>query len=167
MKTPFCENCLETGVFCPSCSEKLNKEELTETDLGISRLLHKYKRRFYLDDVVFLKSLDLGKFVLIFTATDASFLIGRGGKIVNELKKDLGGRKVKIIQRTADVTKMAEEILAPVRPMSINTVFKPDGRKAFKVRIMKKDAPLLQMEPSELRQAFSYLLGAEAFIIFD
>ncbi|MCX6767948.1 MAG: hypothetical protein NTY90_04460 [Candidatus Micrarchaeota archaeon] len=165
MKTPVCEIDAKSGFLCPACQDRLSRGELTEADVEVSRILHKYLEQFSLGAVEVGKAIDCGKTLVILTESDAGLLIGRGGKVASVIAKDYG-KPVKIIQRTADLRKMVEELILPVRVLGINEVFK-GGEKAWRVRIKRSDALRLPMQLSSIEKVLAQLTDQKTTIAFE
>ena len=165
MQTPICGVCTQTKTLCTGCSERLRNGEITECDITVSRLLFKYKQDFALDEVKFTNSLEFPSVILVFTATPAGYLIGRKGKIVNALSKELG-KRIRVIQKTSDIHRLAEEILLPVKPLSINTLYKKNG-VLYKIIISRKEAMRLPMDLQAIQTTFNKLLNIQTTIEFS
>ncbi len=165
MKTPVCEADAKSGFLCPACQERLSKGEITDLDVEISRILHKYREQFSLEPVEVVKAIDCGKKLVILSDSDAGLLIGRGGKVAAVLAKELG-KPVKIIQRTNDLRKMIEELIMPVRVLGINEVFKA-GEKEWRIRIKRSDAPRLPLEMKSIESVLNNLVREKTTIAFE
>ncbi len=133
MKVPLCEICLTTSGLCSGCSRKLAAGEVTEFEVSFSRLLAKLKTKLALEHVEVKRAFDCGNIAYIITTTSAGHLIGKGGKVVNALKKDLS-KHVRVIQMHADKHRLVEEVLHPVKPLGFTTLYKA-GAQVLKIRL--------------------------------
>ncbi|MEM4389218.1 MAG: hypothetical protein QXG98_00970 [Candidatus Micrarchaeia archaeon] len=165
MKLPICELCASTNVLCSGCSERLATGRLTQLDVDASRLLHRLAADHPLDNIELKRALDLGKVVLLLVRGDIGALIGREGRVVNEISKGLG-RKVRIAEDAGDLKKTLADIIAPARLLGINQVFRKEGN-LFRVRIPKTDLPALPVPLSVLEKALVSLFSAPAEIAFE
>ncbi|MEM3030453.1 MAG: hypothetical protein QXH27_01845 [Candidatus Micrarchaeia archaeon] len=165
MKLPICELCASTSVLCSGCSERLAEGRLTQLDVDASRLLHRLAADHPLENIELKRALDLGKVVLLLVRGDVGALIGREGRVVNEISKGLG-KKVRIAEDAGDLKKMLADIVSPARVLGINQVFKREGT-AFRIRIPKADIPSLPVPLSVLEKALASLFSAPAEIFFE
>ena len=165
MKFPVCENCVEAEELCPTCAASLQDGKLSAIDVAVSHVLGKIKRKQHLENVDFVKALDLGKLVIIVATGKIGVLIGRKGKIVTEVSRELG-KRVRVIEHTQDEKKMIQDLVGKAKIVSFNKVFNPEGQ-SMKVVIAKADAPLLAAARTRLEQALQQLLGIKASIEFQ
>ena len=92
MKAPICDICLRSSILCVACLAKLEKGEISEGDVRISRALFDATERFKsLRGVIIHKVIETPNNILIIPDKgDAAKIIGKGGTIVKELIKILG-----------------------------------------------------------------------------
>lgn len=166
MKTTICELCAASGSLCANCESRLNAGEISQVDVEISRLLYKYRSHFPLEEVELTQALDLGKLVVLVTASDAGLLIGKKGRVVNTLSKDLG-RKIRVVQKTGDVKRMAEELILPVRVLGMNLVYKPGGGQEYRLRIPAQEVPRLPTDLISLEAALYKLTGKKISVLLE
>jgi len=155
MKTPVCEICSVTGELCSGCQQKMDKGELGLLDVKVAELLHKHNKRFGLGEVTVSRALDLGKLLILFTETEPGLLIGKAGKVVNQLSKDLGGRHVRVIHSNISFKQYAAELLLPVKPLGINIAYKSGGEE-YRVRIARKELPRLPTDLESLKRGLAF-----------
>ncbi|HIH16324.1 MAG TPA: transcription elongation factor NusA [Candidatus Diapherotrites archaeon] len=165
MKFPLCEQCIEAEELCPACEQLLREGKITALDVAVSHLLGRLKRKLSLENADFVKALDLGKLVVIVATGKIGVFIGRKGRIVTEVSRELG-RKVRVIEQTSDEKKMVQDLVGKAQVLGINKVFSPAGQE-YKVVVAKKDAPRLVSGKARLEEAIRQLLGAKATIAFE
>jgi transcription antitermination factor NusA-like protein len=166
MKTPICELCAASGSLCNNCESRLSSGALSQLDVEVSRLLYKYRSHFSLDDVELAQILNMGRLVILVTSSDAGLLIGKKGRVVNALSKDLG-MKIRIVQKTGDVKRMVEELLLPVRITGMNLVYKQGGEQEYRVRIHSQDVPRLPSDLIALEAALHKLTGQKISVALE
>ena len=164
MNLPFCSSCLETAALCPACKRKLDKGELKQTDLDVSRALHSFRQDYPLEEAVFTESAEVGPFVALFTPTPSA-LIGKGGRVAKRLGEKLG-KRVKIIDSTAAAEAQLNELLLPVRVQGVNRVYRSDGEKV-KVRFNAADRRRLPIREDVTLALARRFYGETAEIIFE
>jgi len=138
---------------------------LAQLDVDASRLLRKLSESHPMEGVELKRALDFGKVVLLLVKGDVGSLIGREGKVVNEISKGLG-KKVRIAEDGGDMRKTLDDIISPARVLGINKVFRREGN-IFRVRISKSDFPSLPVPLSVLEKALASLFSAPAEISFE
>ncbi len=163
VKTPLCESCRSTSGLCSGCQRRLDKGEITLADVDVSRLLAQNKEKLSLEAVEVTRAFDCGNMIFLFTRSPPGHLIGRDGRTANYLKKELG-KHVRVIQLAADKFKLVEEVIHPVKPLGINTVFR-DGAQVEKIRISEDDSRKLPTAPDRLTDLFTRVLEAPAVLV--
>ena len=120
----ICKICVNNDILCGACSAKLNRGEITELYVSVCRALRKSGI-----EADFEKAVENKDFVMI-VSSDASKLIGRGGRNAKKIE-ELVGKKVRIIEK-ADKKAMAEKILStPV--IGVNVLY--SGDEKYRIRI--------------------------------
>ncbi len=133
--------------------------------MDTSTILVELKDKFKLDSAGFIKAVDLGRAVIIFTESDVGVLIGRDGKVVSELSHRLG-KKVRIAEHTGNVRKTISDILMPARLMGINTVYSGGG-EIHKVRLLRSEMRDLPVDIDTLEKALQSVLNSKVMIQFE
>ncbi|AMM54919.1 KH domain-containing protein [Pyrococcus kukulkanii] len=169
MKAPICEVCLKTeGILCPADEKKLEQGIITELDVKISRMLYKLLGDA---DVEFKKAVEAGDLiVLIVGEGDVPIVIGKGGKNIKFLMRELG-KRVRVIEGrdikgTDDVKKLAMDLLYPAGVFGVNIVYKPGGEQYYKVLVFSRDRNKLPEKAEILESILSQITGVETKIAF-
>ncbi|NYZ78064.1 hypothetical protein H0N96_01535 [Candidatus Micrarchaeota archaeon] len=167
MKTPLCNACCATATLCAGCAEKLAAKELSDADVTLSRALHartlagEFPANSGFEKTI---TVDSGNLVIVFTDSPAA-LIGKSGRTVAALSKELG-KRMKIIDSNADEAEKIRELLLPAQLKGVNTLYKREG-KEFKVRVARADAQRLPLEAQTLAGVLKQVLGANASISLE
>lgn len=164
MKAPICEVCLKTeDILCPADEKKLEEGIITELDVKISRMLYKLLGDA---DVEFKKAVEAGDLiVLIVGEDDVPIVIGKGGKNIKYLTRELG-KRVRVIESTDDVKKLAVDLLYPAGVFGVNVVYKPDGGQYYKVLVFSRDKSKLPEKSEVLESILTQITGVETKISF-
>ncbi|CAB50244.1 KH domain-containing protein [Pyrococcus abyssi] len=169
MKAPICEVCLKTdGILCPADEKKLEEGIITELDVKISRMLYKLLGDA---DIEFKKAVEAGDLVVLIVGEgDVPIVIGKGGKNIKYLTRELG-KRVRVIEGreirgTEDVKKLAIDLLYPAGVFGVNIVYKPDGGKYYKILVFSRDRNKLPEKAEVLESILSQITGVEAKIFF-
>ncbi|AEH24109.1 KH domain-containing protein [Pyrococcus yayanosii] len=169
MKAPICEVCLKTdGILCPADEKKLQDGVITELDVKISRMLYKLLGDA---DVEFRKAVEAGDLVVLIVGEgDVPVVIGKGGKNIKLLMRELG-KRVRVIEGreikgTDDVKKLATDLLYPAGVFGVNIVYKPGGGQYYKVLVLGRDKNKLPEKAEVLENILTQITGMETKIAF-
>lgn len=163
MELPICDVCLKSGILCQGCEKKLKSGEITPVELDIAIILYK------LGDgkIGFKKTIDMGELLVIVTDKDqVGKLIGKGGKIVRAISKEIG-KKVRVVGEDSDLKSVAKDLLAPARISGINIVYGKDGREKYKIRVKKEDARRIPSKLEQLNSIIKLLTDEETMVVVD
>ena len=164
MKAPICEMCMNSGILCTACNQKLEEKKISELDVNLARLLYKMEQKQKIKDPSFTKTFELEELILVITGDNVPNLIGKGGRVVRILSKELG-KKVRVINGTSLKAALAD-LLAPAPIQGINVIYRPEG-EVTKVIISEQDTWRLIADIKTLEQAANILAGGEMGIIFE
>jgi transcription antitermination factor NusA-like protein len=158
----ICNICLENDILCYACNEKLKKGKITNADVMLSKAIYeirKSKKRFSPD---FRKSiLYNGVLVVLCDETDLKQLIGKDGRNVKLLEKNLG-RRIKMIKYSRNKKRMIMNAMGNVPIIGINVVYTKDGEK-FRVRVKNKYAKKV----SGIPDMFKILTDDDVELVFE
>jgi transcription antitermination factor NusA-like protein len=152
--------------LCPGCQEKVNKGEITELEAEISlrlyNLLDKYKMP---QELTFHKAIETDDTVILVVGENQiGTIIGKGGKIVKSLQKELN-KKIRVIENTDDIKKIAQDLIHPARIMGINILYLPDGGTKKKLRIPVEDEKKLPIDTSIVEDIILRMTGESVNVV--
>ncbi|MDI9608952.1 MAG: transcription elongation factor NusA [Candidatus Verstraetearchaeota archaeon] len=165
MKTPICYFCAKSGVLCPRCQEKLDKGEITQADVEVSKWFidHEVKNP-QLKDYSILRTVKLPNMVIVMVS-------GGGNKaLLSKVSKQLSDEKrtsVRIVEKTSSIKRLLEQIVTPARVMGANTVWLPDGSWESTIKMPKSDMRKMPIDPRSAEEAIRILTGEVIHIVFD
>jgi transcription antitermination factor NusA-like protein len=167
MRTPICEICLKSGILCPGCQEKLSSGEISQLDVDMSKLLYKIVNEYNVPkDFLFVKTYEVDDLIILVVGkNDVGNIVGKGGKILKILQKELHN-KIRVVEDTKNIRKMAEDLLYPARVVGINIIFLPEGERK-RIRILHEDSNRLPIELSMAEGIIKTLTGEEITITVD
>lgn len=168
MKAPICNACLKSSELCAKCKGRLEKGNITELDVEVSRLLYELSGEFKaLKDIELKKTIFTQDLVIFITKKgDAGALIGKGGKIVKTISQKMD-KKVKVIEESGSYKEIIRDILSPIKVLGINILFLPDGDEHHRVIISKQDISKLPGDPAAMENIIKELTGRETVISFE
>ncbi len=169
MKAPICEVCLKTDdILCPADEKKLQEGVISELDVKIARLLYKLLGDA---DIEFKRAVEAGDLIVIMVGEgDVPLTIGKGGKNIKLLMRELG-KRIRVIEGreikgTDDVKKLATDLFYPASIFGVNVVYKPNGGQYYKVLVLQRDRNKLPEKPEVLENILSQITGKDAKIAF-
>lgn len=166
MKLPICEQDAAKKELCSECRKRLEKKELTELDVKIAIAIAELSKEFPMRHVEFTRAFDTKEFLFLACRGRIGSIIGKDGKIVSELTKQLG-KKIRVVEETQDRRKAMQDMVGmPIRVLGVNRVYKPEGSE-FKVIISRKDREKLQIDEKELKEAIEWVLNAKTIVSFE
>ena len=147
----LCAVCIKSDILCSGCSKKLEKGEITKTDIDISRALT--KAGVVADYVRVVE--DAKSIIMIVEQKDIGTIIGRAGKNTKQLTQMLR-KEVRIIEN-GNKRQMIEKIVrSPI--IGINIVYA--GREKYRIRMHRTK----QRVSTELLSA---ILGKSVEVVFE
>ncbi|ASA77181.1 MULTISPECIES: KH domain-containing protein [Thermococcus] len=169
MKAPICEVCLKTDdILCPADEKKLQDGVISELDVKVARLLYKLIGDV---DMEFKKAVEAGDLIVIVVGEgDVPITIGKGGKNIKALMRELG-KRIRVIEAvevkgTDDVKKLATDLLYPAGVFGVNIVYKPGGGTYYKVLVLNRDRRKLPEKAEVLESILSQIAGEDVKINF-
>ena len=162
MTLPICAICAKTGVLCNACEAKLQRGEISDLDVELSKILYKLGK----GEIGFERAIDTDNFIIVLTKKDnIGKIIGKGGDNIRLLSNKFG-KQLRIIG-TDNLEDTIYDFVAPARIIGISTVYKPDGTVMRRVRINKKDKKKLRMDIKEIERLISSLTNDRVEISFE
>jgi len=133
LKTPICSFDAKSGILCSTCENKVKSGSLTKTDVELSinltKLLNKVPE---LNKLEFKKCIEINEYtILIFSGLKANFnnnIYSFNKKISQELNK-----KIWSIEGDLSTRKLIEELFKPIKVLTVNIIWLPDGSEIMKV----------------------------------
>jgi transcription antitermination factor NusA-like protein len=145
VKAALCNFCLKSGILCSKCQGRLRSGEVSEVDFEIARLLLSLEERYpSLQDLYFYKAVEAnGVLAIVVKRGDVPRLLGHGGKIIRAIGEKTG-KKIRVLEHGVDDRKFLEDLFVPLRILTINTIWLPDGTTETRVilRRGRRRAPI-------------------------
>jgi transcription antitermination factor NusA-like protein len=134
VKAALCNFCLKSGILCSKCQGKLKSGEVSQVDFEIARILLSLEEKYPpLQDVHFHKAIEAnGVLAIVVKRGDVPRLLGYGGKIIRALGEKTG-KTIRVLEHGVDDRKFLEDLFVPMRILTINTIWLPDGTTETRV----------------------------------
>ena len=164
LRIPICVFDAKTGILCAKCQAKLQAGQILDSDVVVSKALVKLAESVpELNKAALLRSLQAdGNYVLEMERADA-FLFRSKPEVKQKLEDSLKGR-VWVIGASNSDRQFLEELFYPIRILTVNTVWMPDGSKLSKVIIPGKKPERLRGEIEALRKVVKQVKGIELLV---
>ncbi len=166
MQTPICEVCLKSEFLCKACQEKLDKGEISKSDVEVSRFLFKLSKKMKsIRNVKIVKVIDSGALIIITGRGDAAKLVGKGGSVVKKIAKQYK-KPIRILEEASDFRKFVEELIFPATLYGINTLYRNE-EEIYRVRVPSLQKNHLMITPKDFSKVISEFFNMKAELIFE
>ncbi len=166
MKFPICTFDARVGVLCPRCEERLNKGEISDADVKASFVLAKLAAQVPALDKLTLKRAYLidGDYVLVLNQGESRAVLSNR-QLMGKLKEALGNFWV--TEQTSDIRQFIENLLYPVRILTVNVVWIPDGTRQIKAIIAGSHGMNFPVDLSRASKIIKAIKGDDVVFEFE
>ena len=167
LRIPICAFDAKTGILCAKCQAKLNAGQITEADIQVSRALVKLAEKIpEVNKMTLLRSFQVdGNFVLEVEQSDAAMFRTKP-EIKQKLEEQLKGR-IWVVAASNSDRRFLEDLFYPIRILTVNTVWLPDGSKLTKVILPGRRVDKLTGEIETLKKIVKQVRGIELMVEFE
>ena len=167
MKTPICAFDAKSGILCAKCTGKLKNGHITHADVELSKKLTKLSEKIpELRDATLLRGLEIeDDYVLVVPPVD-SLRLRRDPALLKRLEDELG-RKIWLLEGEATDKKALEDLFHPVRILTVNTVWLPDGSKLTKAIIPGRSTERFPINLEQIKRIVKVVRGVDLLVEFE
>ncbi|MCP8321764.1 MAG: transcription elongation factor NusA [archaeon] len=167
MKTPICSFCAKTGILCPKCEAKLRGGHISKADVEASVQLTKLAEKLpELNKITLIRAFDIdGEYVLVLKAGDLATL-RREPQTIKKIESGLQ-RKVWFIEGEASDRKMLEDLFYPIKIVTVNMVWLPDGSKLTKAIIPGRKTEKFPLDIEQVKRVAKEVRGIDLLVEFE
>ena len=164
LRIPICAFDAKTGILCAKCQAKLTAGQISNSDIAVSKALVKLADSVpELNRTTLLRSYEVeGSYVLEVEQGDAAVV--RAKPEIRQKIEDMLKGKVWVIGTTNSDRQFLEELFYPIRILTVNTVWLPDGSKLTKAIIPGRRPERLRGEIEALKKAVKQVKGIELLV---
>jgi transcription antitermination factor NusA-like protein len=164
LRIPICAFDAKTGILCAKCQAKLSAGQITNSDIVVSKALVKLAESVpEINKTALLKSHEVdGNYLLEMERADLGVMRSKP-EIKQKLEELLKG-KVWVVGPSSSDRGFLEELFYPIRILSVNTVWLPDGSKLNKVIIPGKRPERLRGDIEVLKKVVKQVKGIELMV---
>ena len=164
LRIPICAFDAKTGILCGKCQAKLTAGQISNSDIVVSKVLVKLAESVpELNRTTLLRSYEVEKSYVMETEQADAALIRSKPEIKQKIEDMLKG-KVWVIPTTNSDRQFLEELFYPIRILTVNTVWLPDGSKLTKVIVPGRRPERLRNEIEALKKIVKQVKGIELLV---
>ena len=165
MQAPLCEVCLNSDILCGGCAAKLQSGELSQTEIDVSRFMHRLSDKVKsLQDAKLLKVIDADVLVVVAGKGDAAKLVGKDGAIVKALAKKYE-KSIKVVEEK-EFRPFVTELMMPLKISGFNTVYTPGG-EMYRIRVPSGQKQKQHISEIALANIAQKLFNKKIEVVFE
>ncbi len=166
MKFPICSVCLTNNILCNACAEKVGKNEIKIEEIEMYRRMNELlENQRMLKDIEIKRVVGNSTLLIVTSKNNAARLIGKEGKTVKKLAKDLG-KPVRVVEQPTELKDFVNDVFFTVPILGINIVYKPQG-ELYKIRIPKSERTRLPISSEVFMNVSKTLFKKDTDVIFE
>jgi transcription antitermination factor NusA-like protein len=166
MRFPICSVCLNNNILCNACAEKVGKNEIKVEEIEMYRHLNKLlEGQRILRDIEIKRVVGTSTLLIVTSKNDAARLIGKDGKVVKKIVKELG-KPVRVVEQPTELKDFVNDVFFTVPILGINVVYKPQG-ELYRVRIPKSERTRLPISSEVFVNVSKTLFNKDTDVIFE
>ncbi len=165
MKTLICAADLKRESLCKACKRNFEEGKISALEIEASRKLDKLNKKFFFLDLELKSVIELDGTIVLACTGNIGSLIGKGGRTISELGKELG-KKCRVIEKSRDEKKMIQDLIGNISILGINKLFNK-GQLEYIVVIKKEDKDKIDYTKETLEKGISKILDAKTNIEFS
>jgi transcription antitermination factor NusA-like protein len=168
VKAALCNFCLKSGILCSKCQGKLKSGEVSEADFKIARLLLSLEEKYpSLQNIYFHKAVEANDVLAVVVKRgDVPRLLGYSGKIIKALSENTG-KTIRILEHGVDDRKFLEDLFIPLRILTINTIWLPDGTTETRVILGRRRQRRIPINVKALKEIAQKVRGITLRVEFS
>ncbi|MHA1911550.1 MAG: hypothetical protein ACTSYA_07625 [Candidatus Kariarchaeaceae archaeon] len=167
---PICTICAKSGRLCRNCQIKQRNNDISQTDIDISKILVMYTKQFPAT-----KNLKINK--IVETSQGIFLIVGKNQKQIfgdisdpaslsAKIKKESALNMI-VLEKTKDSSKIVEELLFPIEPVQLTTLtIPPFGDEEIKVKLKKTDKENMRFNEDQINEVLKEISNQHAYFIY-
>jgi transcription antitermination factor NusA-like protein len=166
LKSPICPFDAKSGVLCSKCESKLKSGDITRDGVEAAiRLAHLADRSLDVDRFTLLRGAKVeDDFMLVLRSSDMTALRG-DSRLAQKIEGEFG-QKVWFVESEASERRFVEGLLHPLRVLSVNQFWLPDGNRLTKV-VLAGDGKRARVNIEKVVKIAKAVRGIELLVEFE
>ncbi len=166
MKTPICSFDAKTGILCSKCESKFKNGHLSVGDIEASmKLTELADKKSIIDKFTLVGAHKIDEDLILILPTSDISILRSNTELLNYIKKEFNNG-VWFIESGATERRFIENLIFPVKIISINLVWLPDGNKLTKIIISKKKNQDINIDTQVVTRIAKEIRNIELLIEF-
>jgi transcription antitermination factor NusA-like protein len=167
VKVPICTFDAKTGILCPKCETKLKAGHLTRTDVDASVKLIKLADRMpELNKLSLVRAFDVDGAAVLLVGSGELAPLRHNPDILRRVEGELG-RKTWVVEAETTDRKLLEDLFYPIRILTVNVVWLPDGSKLTKVIIPGRRTERFPLDLEHIKRIVKTVRGIDLLVEFE
>jgi transcription antitermination factor NusA-like protein len=167
LKTPICSFDAKTGTLCSKCEDKLQSGHLTQVEVESAVKLTKIAERDQeINKFTMVNAYQVnGDTILVLRRSDLSTLrsnVELARKIQSQFQS-----KIWFVEAEATDKRFLENLFFPVRIITINLIWLPDGNKLTKVILAAQDMRASNINVEQIQKITKKVRNIELLVDFE
>lgn len=166
MKIPICTFDAKTGILCPKCESKLKAGHISKSDVEASmKLVNFVSKHPELDGLSLNRAYEVnGSTVLVLGSTNVSM---RREPSWKRKLEEVFGKKVWLLEGDSSDRKILEDLLFPIKILTVNQVWLPDGSRLTKAIIPGRKTERFPVDLNEVKSVVKTVKGIDLLVEFE
>ena len=167
MRIPICAFDAKTGILCAKCEGKLRSGHISKSDVDAStRFVNFADKHPQLDGLSLHRAYDVnGSTVLVLGSTDLISI--RREPLLKTKLEEVFGKKVWLLEGDSSERKILEDLLFPVKILTVNQVWLPDGSRLTKAIISGRKTERFPVDLDEVKSVVKRVKGIDLLVEFE
>lgn len=167
MKVPICTFDAKTGILCPKCETKLKAGHLTRSDIDASVKLIKLAERVpELNKLSLVRAFEVDGSTVLLVGSGELAVLRHNPELLPRVEDELG-RKTWIVEAETTDRKLLEDLFYPIRILTVNVVWLPDGSKLTKVIIPGRRTERFPLNVEHVKRIVKAVRGIDLLVEFE
>ncbi|MEM3403929.1 MAG: hypothetical protein QXJ17_05300 [Nitrososphaeria archaeon] len=167
MRTPICNFCAKTGALCPEDSKKLKAGQISQLDVESSVKLTKLAEKDkVIDKLTLVKALRSNGEIILLLGSGNLKTLRMNPQSIESINRAFG-TKVWLFEADISDRKLLEEVFYPVRVLTVNMVWLPDGSKLTKVVLPSFKGLEGKVDENVIKRVLKTLRGLDVMIEYE
>jgi transcription antitermination factor NusA-like protein len=167
LKLPICTFDAKTGILCPKCDSRLQSGNITKSDVEVSIQMSKLQEKIpELEKTTLIHAIEVeGDLVLLMGNGDHD-ITRKNLQTIRKMERGLH-RKIWISEAAASDRELLEEIFFPIKILTVNVVWLPDGSRLTKVIIPGRKTERFPLDLEQVKRVVKAVRGIDLLVEFE
>ena len=164
LKVPICTFDARSGILCARCESKLKVGQISQADVTASKAFVQLAERIgELNRITLHRAIEVsGDYVLEVDEQDIPILRSNSD-LLSELGRAMHGR-VWVVAANTQERRFLDDLFYPIRILTVNTVWMPDGTKISKVIVTGRKGDRYLSDLQRMRNVVKRVRGLDLII---